>query len=195
MAGEFLGGYNSMKQGGSNWVTWVVHDALSLHPNYLNLIGWQGADARDFIRDRPDLFALGLREMGYRFVPTKITCTINPTNRTRLKIEMDWQNRGTGRALRDYELTFLLTPSGKTNVIKSTPFTLPTSQWIKGTTYSIRHEVPFKNLRPGEYRFAISLRDPASDCTIAPPLAHGSPTAGYNIGPVLIPKQNPLPAR
>src|SRR5205823_3516494 len=72
MFGEFLGAYSSVKKGGSNWVSWMVEDALSLHPNCLNFIGWQCADARAFAHERPDLIAQGLRQMGYRFVPKEI---------------------------------------------------------------------------------------------------------------------------
>ena len=100
MMGEFLGGYNSLKKGGSNWVTWVVQDALSLHPNYINLLGWQSGDARDFARERPELIAHGLRQMGYRLVATRIQYPKMVTNGIPFQVRSDWVNRGVGRALR-----------------------------------------------------------------------------------------------
>jgi len=66
MIGEFLGGYQAVKQGGAIGFRGWSEDASVWHPNYLNLIGGQGGDARTFARERPDLISHGLRRMGYR---------------------------------------------------------------------------------------------------------------------------------
>ena len=66
---EFAGGYWQAKAGGKDWLQWVIDDALSIHPNYINLLGWQTLEARDFCKEQPELVQYGLRNMGYRFDP------------------------------------------------------------------------------------------------------------------------------
>ena len=61
------------KPGGAKWLKFMIDDALSLHPNYINVLGYQAGDALAFIREQPALFSRGLREMGYRLVPTRVT--------------------------------------------------------------------------------------------------------------------------
>ena len=85
-----------------------INDALSLHPNYINLLGWQGGDALAFTRERPDLIAHGLLRLGYRLVPTRVQFPTTIRSDASFAIEMNWVNRGVGRALRDYELEMLL---------------------------------------------------------------------------------------
>src|SRR5439155_240832 len=68
MSCEFLGSYSSSKAGGKPWLKAMIDDALSLHPNYLNLLGGEASDALTFMREQPELFAYGLRNMGYRLV-------------------------------------------------------------------------------------------------------------------------------
>lgn len=185
MFGEFLGGYASIKKAGSNWVSWVVDDALSLHPNYLNLIGWQGPDARDFARERPDLIVRGLRQMGYRLVPTRVQYPNVVTNGVPFEVRFDWVNRGMGRALRDYQIQFLLIGSDGAKVAESAPYLLGTSQWLQGTVYPAAHEVTFQNLSPGEYQLAFVLHDPVTRRTIVLPLPGGE-EGRYEIGRVKV---------
>ncbi len=182
MMGEFLGGYGALKQGGSNWVSWVLSDALSLHPNYLNLIGWQAADARSFIQERPDLFARGLREMGYRLMPVKVACKQNPAKAGSWLVQIDWVNRGAGRALRDYDLVFTEMTKGVAVPKPVAQFTLPTSQWLKGSVYQTRHEFKLNPLPEGDGRLLLSLRDPETGRWIELPLANEPKPGCYDVG-------------
>ena len=186
MMGEFLSSYSAMKKGADTWVAWAVDDALSLHPNYLNLIGWQANDARNFARQRPDLIARGLRQMGYRLVPTRVQRPAQATNGVPFEIRFDWINRGVGRALRDYQIRFLIvTPDGAV-VADDAPDILPTSQWLAGSSYSSRNKGIFQNIPPGDYQLAFVLRDPATQRAIALPLRNGGPEGSYKLGPVRI---------
>jgi hypothetical protein len=201
--GEFLGGYGSVKQGGSNWVTWMVEDALSLHPNYLNLIGWQSEDALAFVRERPDLVTKGALQMGYRFVPTQIEYPSVITKNAAFPIRSRWINRGVGRALRNYQLTLsLITPSeGRVPRVPNSPtsaprvpetvpaaktFPLPTASWVAGQSYAVSQQVSFPAAEPGRYQLAFSLRDPATGRLIALPLREKTADGAYLIGPIEI---------
>ncbi len=191
MMGEFLGAYGSVKKGGTNWVKWMLEDALSLHPNYLNLVGWQGPDARDFARERPDLIAHGLRLMGYRLVPTRVQYPNWITNGVPFQIRFDWVNRGVGRALRDYQLQlFIMCPAGPKPAEPALE-TLPTSQWLQGTTYPVSQLATFRNLPSGNYELAFSLRDPATKKAIVLPLADPGAPGTYRLGQVQIPSSVP----
>ena len=170
---EFLGSYSAMKQGGSNWVTFSVKDALSLHPNYLNLVGWQAGDARYFSKDRPDLIALGSREMGYRLVPTKVDVSMTKDSAT---INAAWENHGFGRALRDFEVSFALGPTGAAKrgrlTAASKPHRLNTSKWLKGFQYPSKQTVKLSRTtgRSDELSLFVKMQDPVNGRAIELPL-------------------------
>ena len=94
---EFCGGYGSNKVAGDKWLNFVIDDALSLHPNYVNLLGWQAGDALAFTKERPDLVAHGLRTMGYRLVPSQVRYSAAVRSGEPLAIAMKWSNEGVGR--------------------------------------------------------------------------------------------------
>jgi len=176
MVSEFLGGYSAVQKGGSNWVTFMIEDALSLHPNYINLLGWQAGDARLFSQERPDLIALGLRRMGYRLVPTQVNCRRSPHH---LEIQIDWVNRGAGRALKDYAVQ--LGVISKNGTIASTPRqTLSTSEWVKGKTYRTRHKISVNPDEAEKAQLFLKMTDPNSGREIKLPLkAHTE--SGYEL--------------
>jgi hypothetical protein len=182
ISGEFLGSYSFVRGGGSNWVAWMVKDALSLHPNYLNFIGWQSGDARAFAKERPDLISQAQREMGYRFVPLRITLPKRLRTGAAWPIEMEWINRGVGMALSDYSFQFCLVPSHGKTVIKSASVPLPTSSWVAGQTYVIKSQVGFPKVPPGTYRLGIIMRDLSSGRVIQLPLKESHPDQGYVLG-------------
>jgi hypothetical protein len=165
---EFLGGYSQNKVAGLKWLTKMVDDALSVHPNYISLLGWQGGDALAFIREQPELFQRGLREMGYRLVPTKVTYPASIKPAETFTIESTWQNRGVGRAMRDFQLRVII---GDQQIDAGA---IETSRWIKGQDYPVASEVKIDDLEDGSYPLHIALVDPATGKAIALPLKDGA---------------------
>jgi hypothetical protein len=166
MFGEFLGAYSAVRKGGSNWVTFMVEDALSLHPNYLNLIGWQSGDARLFSKERPDLIALGLARMGFRFVPVNARCD---AERQVLTVEISWVNRGVGRALRDFDVRLELADAKGSTVAVSRAQTVRSSEWLAGQTYHSRHKLNLTRAG-GEFQLLVRMTDKTSGRAIQLPL-------------------------
>jgi hypothetical protein len=158
----------------------MIDDALSVHPNYVALLGWQGGDALAFTQERPELVEKGLREMGYRFVPTAITLPETVHSDTKFVIASEWLNRGVGRAAQNYSMTLILEDSAG----KLRPFdtgALPTREWIKGKTYAVRNGVELKGVPAGDYQGFITLIDLRSGTRVGLPLPDGKDKA-YPIG-------------
>ena len=182
MFSEFVDGYAKSKQGRKGWVDWKIDDALSLHPNYINLLGWQGADARDFMAERSDLIARGLRTMGYRLVPTRVQFPAEIHTGQPFEFASEWVNRGVGRPMRDYTLRLtLLTAEG---TIAATADLGPTGchQWVKDKTYPLKQSAKFTDLPPGNYALHLSLIDPKDGTPIALPLTQGDDAKRYKLG-------------
>ena len=186
MFSEFVDGYQQSAKGGTNWVNWKIEDALSLHPNYVNLLGWVGSDALTFTRERPDLIAHGLRTMGYRFVPTRVRYPEIITSGKSARIEIDWGNRAVGRALRDFELRICLIDDNGQQIATSQPQKLNTSTWIAGRSYETTIKANFGNISDGEYHLALTLNDPKSGRAIALPLANGDEANIYRVGKIKV---------
>lgn len=184
---EFLGGFAAAKQGRAGWIDWMIEDALSLHPNYINLLGWQGKDARDFLRERPDLVARGARTMGYRLIPREVAVTLPSAPGGPLQLATRWVNRGVGRALRDYHAQWSLHDSQERCVSRSQPSMLPTSQWIQGTEYAVADSGALPPPPPGRYRLALTLIDPLDQRPIQLPLAERLTTGIPVVGLLTIP--------
>lgn len=172
-ASEFVAGYAHMRGGGDAWVKWVVDDALSLHPNYVGLLGYSGQDALDFMLERPDLVALGMKRMGYRLVPLRLTVPKTVRAGKPFAIEMEWINRGTGRALRDYLLRLRLADKRGQTLAQSDAGTLPTSQWLEGDKHTLNVDAAFPNIGgdSGAAKLFIALHDPATGRNIKLPLS------------------------
>jgi len=183
MMSEFVDGYAASMKGGEKWVRWKIDDALSLHPNYVNLLGWQGADALNFLNEQPALIEHGLRSMGYRLVPTRITYPADLREGQPLGIESEWVNRGVGRAMRDYRLNISLTDEAGRPIATADAGPLDTDAWIKGETYKAKCDATFRSKVPrGTYSIQISLVDPRGGGPIRLPLAGGNGTGAYTIG-------------
>ncbi|HEY7117165.1 MAG TPA: hypothetical protein VH475_11285 [Tepidisphaeraceae bacterium] len=183
---EFVDGYAASKKGKKGWVEWKIDDALSLHPNYVNLLGWQGADARDFMKERPDLIDRGLRTMGYRLVPTKIQYPARIRANVPFTFKSEWTNRAVGRAVRNYTLRLMLTtPDGKPI---ATADAGPTGcdKWIKRQSYPLSHSVTFRDVPPGAYDLCLSLIDPRTNQPIALPLAGAVASSTYKLGAIAV---------
>jgi hypothetical protein len=182
---EFLGGYAAAKKGRAGWVNWMVDDALSLHPNYAALLGWQGGDGRDFLRERPDLIAHGLRTMGYRLVPTSMTYPAAVTAGAPFRLATEWVNRGVGRAVRDYRLTVVLAGAAGKVVGRFDAGPLGCDRWIKGETYPLAQDVTVAHVPAGRYELRQTVED-ADGTRINLPLKDGCPDGSYRIGEIAV---------
>jgi hypothetical protein len=183
MFSEFIDGYQQSKAGDANWIKWKIDDALSLHPNYMSLLGWQGTDALAFLKERPELIKSALMRMGYRLVPTQIAYPMVVRVGKLFDIEMRWVNRGVGRALRDYEVRYSLHDRNECVVATSASQQIRTSKWVSGEEYVVHVQSRFERAPAGDYLLAITLRDNESGAEIEMPIGrHG--THGYRIGRV-----------
>jgi hypothetical protein len=186
MFSEFMDGYTQSKSGGDKWLAWKIDDALSLHPNYINLLGWQGSDSLTFIKERSDLFNLALARMGYRLVPTRVKFPANVLLGTPFQIESRWINRGVGRALRDYELRLsFVTADGQVAATASGGL-IQSSKWTSGQEYDASDKATLTELPAGSYEIAIGLHDKISHRAIELPLAGGGPAGRYRIGHIQV---------
>jgi hypothetical protein len=175
MSCEFVQTYPTAKTGGDRWLDHLIDDAISLHPNYINLLGYEGAEALAFMREQPELFARGLREMGYRLLPTQVSFPKTIRNGEEFDIEMSWMNRGVGRAMRDFH--FVVIVDGKSFDVGPTG----ADRWIKGKTYDLSKRVTLKNIPPGRHTLRIGLID--GDHPIELPLVDGDGKT-YPIGEI-----------
>ena len=154
--------------------------ALSLHPNYLNIMGWSDPT---FVQQRPDLIAYGLRNMGYRLVPTSVRYPATFSSDTPLRIEMEWINRGVGRAIQDFDLHGSLVDSQDQVVGTANAGPLGNDQWIRGQSYPVAKELRF-SVPPGQYRLCLAVIDPRTGKPIALPLGEGRADGSYGIGTI-----------
>jgi hypothetical protein len=186
MFSEFMNGYIESKAGGAKWLEWKINDALSLHPNYISLLGWQGADSLAFIKERADLFNSALTRMGYRLVPTRIDYPASIAAGKPFKIDTRWMNRGVGRALRDYELRFsLVSPDGHLAASTSGGL-IQTSKWAAAEEHNVTANGVFKNVPARSYGFAIGLYDEKSRREIGLPIKNVGPSGVYRIGDIQV---------
>jgi hypothetical protein len=185
---EFLGSYQQAKKAGKDWLQWMIDDALSIHPNYINLLGWQTTEARDFCREQPELVRYGLRNMGYRLVPVTITLPDAVRASSDCHIAMKWVNRAVGRPVHNYLLCVSLATSarGKQEVRRYNLGSVPTSKWVKGRTYAIDKRMPIGPIRPGTYELHLALLDPVTRESIHLPLKSALPDGSYKVGAVQV---------
>jgi hypothetical protein len=184
MFSEFVDGYAQSKVGGDEWLEWKINDALSLHPNYISLLGWQGADSLAFMKERRDLFDSALIRMGYRLVPTRIVYPTSIVAGAPFKIEMRWVNRGVGRALRDYTLRFSLLGTDGKVVGQASAEQIRSSDWVAGHDYDIDVSTEFKNIKLRNYRLAFSLYDDQTGRTIELPIEGAAAGGRYRVGDI-----------
>lgn len=183
---EFMDGYAASKKGDDGWVRWKIEDALSLHPNYVNLLGYQSGDALDFMRECRDLFEHGLRTMGYRLVPEKLTYPSRIVAGESFEISGEWVNRAVGRAMRDFTLKLSLADDAGKVVATADAGPLGTDKWIKGKTYPIQRKAMFANIPAGAFQLHVSLMDPKTSKPIQLPLKNVSSDGSYPIGPISV---------
>lgn len=187
MFSEFVDGYSQSKAGGKQWVDWKIDDALSLHPNYICLLGWQGSDVLAFLHERRDLVEHGLRRMGYRLVPTHVTYPTTIVARQPFNLDVSWTNRGAGRAVRNYTLRAALIDDSGHIIAATSAGELATSKLSTGDTMATRVNVQFDSSSSADYQLAIGLYDAATKRAIALPL--DGPVGGmYRVGDIRVDK-------
>jgi hypothetical protein len=182
MFSEFFDGYTQSKAGGSKWLEWKINDALSLHPNYISLLGWQGGDSLSFVKEGADWVNAALMRMGYRLVPTRVAYPTSFSNGMQFKVETRWLNRGVGRALRDYELRLVLITADGHVAATASGGLIQTSKWTAGREHNVSAQVVFKNVPAGVYAFAVGLHDEKSNRDIELPIAGLGPSGSYRFG-------------
>lgn len=153
---EGAGGYSD--RGSAEY---IVNDGLTLHPNYFTVVGWTNQQAKDFIEKEPDLFTKGLNNMGYRFVPTKISYPDSLVSNGKTSLTITLVNKAVGRAMRDYTVRLILTDKDGKVVSTMDAGSVPTSTYIKGETYNAV-TLNFQasgNLKKGTYSATVALYD------------------------------------
>lgn len=183
---EFVDGYSQSKVGGEKWLRWKIDDALSLHPNYVNLLGWQAGDALTFMREQPELVEFGMRKMGYRFVPVSVSYPAATKTGAELELQAEWVNRGVGRPLRDYEFVAELVRPDKSAAAKANGGVLPTREWVANEKYTTDISLKFADAATGEYDLAIGLFDRQTARAIELPLENRTSSGLYQIGKISI---------
>ena len=186
MMSEFVDGYAASMKGGERWVRWKIDDALSLHPNYVNLLGWQGADALNFLKEQPTLIEHGLRTMGYRLVPMRFSYPAEIRAGEPVRIESEWLNRGVGRAMRKFRLRLTLVDDAGATRASADGGAVDTDQWIAGETYRAAASATFKDVRDGEYQMCFVLNDPADGRPINLPLTGRRADGSYTVGVIRV---------
>lgn len=179
---EFFDGYRFFSGGDPWWnADRALDDALSLHPNYIVIMGWQAHEALQFVRERPDLVARGLREMGYRLVPITLSWPRRVRSDRPFSLRSTWVNRGKGRAVADYTLEILLKDEGGQTIFRREAGKLGTSGWVKDRSYRTCHEIPGPGLPGGDYSVFISVLDPRTGLPVKLPVA-GEADGAYPAG-------------
>ena len=151
-------------------------------------MGYGSRDALDFMNERPDLVAHGLRGMGYRLVPLEATLPKAISAGKKFILKIEWTNRAAGRALRDYTLKVRLTGNnGRPILAETEAATLSTSQWLQGDKHITRTEISFPKLTAdGPAKLDIALYDPSTKRVIHLPLASSTRGGFCRIAEVLI---------
>jgi hypothetical protein len=181
---EFIQSYSEAKTAGEPWIKALIDDALSLHPNYINLIGWQAGDALNFLREQPEMVAYGLRNMGYRLMPTSFTYPTSIRSGETFRIESTWENRAVGRAMRDLDLVVSIADKAGKFVRSLDAGATGANKWVKGRSYVVVKDLNLARLSAGRYQLRIALIDPADRTPVRLPLREMKADGSYPVGTI-----------
>jgi hypothetical protein len=181
---EFASGYAQARKGDTRWLRWLVEDALSLHPNYVCLLGWQHHEALAFLREQPELVAHGLRTMGYRLVPLAVRHPARVRSGTPFAIGSDWLNRGVGRCLQDLRLVWILASADGAVTARLDGGATGAQAWVAGTPATIDSRLTSRGVVPGPHRLRVALHAPDGRA-IALPLPGRAEDGSYALDAVI----------
>jgi hypothetical protein len=184
MTCEFVTGYFEAKKGGESWLRFLLDDALSLHPNYINLLGWSGHEAAAFAHDHPELISYGSLHMGYRLVPASITydAQIHPNQPWR--ISMTWINRAVGRAVRDHQLILFLIDNQNHPIAVRNLGSIDLQHLLKDQVYNDSVTTKWPDVPPGHYILRMTVEETQDHSRIALPLKEADADRTYRIGEI-----------
>lgn len=183
---EFVGGYGDFKKGGQSALEFAINDALTLHPNYINVLGWCCGDALAFIKEQPELFHRALRTMGYRLVPTSIEYPSEVRSSASATIQMTWINRGIGcvRGMQTVVFHLIDKDGHATSLPAKEKF--PSMSWIDGQSHNWTGTVKVSSLPAGDDTLCFSVIDEITQQRVKLPIAGDRGSGVYEIGPVQI---------
>lgn len=163
-----------------------------------------GPDGAAFIKNQPEKIAYGMRHMGYRLRPMRISYPKTIRSGKPFELQMEWVNQGVGRAMCDFHLHVLLTDAAGRVMARGDTGPLPTSRWIKapaydgrsvwrvgpvptgnGPIYSIMRRLILSVPRSGNFLLSMAMIDPRTGAPVRLPLKSGH-KHGYVIGPVTL---------
>ena len=88
----------------------ALDDALSYHPNYITMMGWDAdSSAGDFYTQRHDLIQRGIDEMGYNLVLGSAAYPRAVAAGSVFSLDQNWRNTSAGRLFRSDQLAVSLT--------------------------------------------------------------------------------------
>jgi hypothetical protein len=136
----------------------IFREAIKLeHATYIGFHGYAG----EYLTDNPDFAGEMLNLCGYWYFPE--TLTIKVVNKSILKFDIEWINKGVAPAYSVYQLKGKLTSLSKPD--KPVYFIIQNSgnkNWLPEELYTATYSTIFKEKLKGTYAFGIQLFDTRS---------------------------------
>lgn len=167
----------------------ALDDALSYHPNYITMMGWDAdSSAADFYSQRHDLIQRGVDEMGYNLVLGSATYPGTVAAGSSFTVEQQWRNTSAGRLFRSDHLSVFLTDatgdtvwSGVDSAFDPRTITRESPQQVT-SAFSLPSSVP-----AGTYDVRVAVVDPTTHApAIALGIQGGDELRRYRIGSMTV---------
>lgn len=155
----------------------VVIHALTAKLSSLNYGGYRSTGLQ-FVTNYPKAFQLGLKYLGYRFVPSVVQLPEKLKTGNPWALPITWENHGVSKLLRDHYALRVYLKNNSGAVIWAAnerqsfaPHTMvsgktfdaenPDSWWVGSTPYPARHELPAmpSSITPGSYSLYFAVVD------------------------------------
>jgi hypothetical protein len=186
--GEFFGGYSAYRDNliANYTPDTAVDEALSYHPNYLTMMGWDAdASAPAFYSERSDLISKGNKMMGYRFVLSEASypTTILPGEGFVLK--QSWVNRAVGKCFNKYPLKIYLTDSNGNEVWSATDDKFDQRSFVKDNVYDVDSGFVLPStVSAGTYSLRVAMVDSNGQSKIKIAISNEDSQGRYILGNV-----------